>query len=153
MKKMKIKHEGIKYMIQYIEPTVVKEQESSFNKCDSADDAYNLIKNIQDSAKEKFIGIYLNSRNRVICIEIISVGSTIESLVTPRDSVKTALLVNAVGIVYAHNHPSGDPTPSQEDKNITQRLAHACNTLNMRLLDHIIIGDNTFYSFSQHGIL
>ena len=149
----KNKKTGAIYQIQYIEPMVVKDQDSNVRYLREASEVFTLLKDLQDSSKEKFIGIYMNSRNRILCIEVVHIGSTSESLVDSAAVLRTALLVNAKAIVIAHNHPSGDPSPSVEDKNITQRISAGCKLLNLLLQDHIIIGENCYYSFIEHGLL
>ena len=89
----------------------------------------------------------------IICIEIVHVGGTTEITVDPAAIIRSALLVNAKNIIVAHNHPSGDPTPSTEDKNITMKIKAACQLLNLYLQDHIIIGEKNYYSFLEHGLL
>ena len=153
MKKSNIKNDNIKYMIQYIEPTLVKEKDSTYRYVEDAKQVVDLMQDLQDSTKEKFIAIMLTSRRRILCIEIVHIGSTTESIVSTQSAVRTALLVNAKAIIYVHNHPSGESSPSVEDKNITIRLKHACDLLEIIMMDHIIIGDNNYFSFTEHGLL
>jgi len=107
---------------------------------------------LRKESKEYFIALHLDGKNRVSCIDRISVGSLNQSIVHPREVYKTALLSSAAAVIVIHNHPSGDPTPSREDLEITRRLKEAGELLGIRLLDHIIIGDSCV-SFTERGLL
>lgn len=87
------------------------------------EDVFRLLSDLQSADRERFIGIYLDSRNKINAIEEIGVGAVNASLVSPGQVFKTALLANAVSVIVAHNHPSGDPEPSQDDLRLTKRLA------------------------------
>ena len=95
---------------------------------------------------EIFVVFTLTQRNAVIDRHVISVGSLTESIVHPRDVFRVAIADNAAAIVLAHNHPSGDPTPSRADRTLTQRMSEAADLLGFRLLDHLIIGSTTWGS-------
>ena len=105
--------------------------------------------------REHFIVLMVNRKNEVIGINTVSVGNLTGSIVSPREVFKPAILANAAAIICAHNHPSGDPKPSPEDREITKRLHDAGNLLGIQVLDHIIIGDGTtaYYSFADQGAL
>jgi DNA repair protein RadC len=103
--------------------------------------------------KENFIALHLNSKNRLLCMEIVSTGSLNVSIVHPREVYKSALLSSAAAIVFVHNHPSGDPAPSREDIELTSRLKGASDLMGIRLLDHVIIGTDRHYSFADQGLL
>ena len=103
--------------------------------------------------REHFLMLPLDGRNRVLGFEIVSVGTLTASLVHPREVFKTAILANAAAIIVAHNHPSGDPTPSAEDRAITQRLKDAGELLGIRLLDHVVLGERGYWSFADQGEL
>ena len=105
------------------------------------------------AAKEQFVVILLDAKNKVIGTEVVSEGSLSTSIVHPRDVFQPAILQNAAAIVVAHNHPSGDPTPSSEDRELTQTLLEAGRALCIPVLDHLIIGDGTYYSFEEDGAL
>ena len=100
------------------------------------------------SDREIFAVMLLNTKNRVIGINVVSVGSLTASVVHPREVFKAACLANATNIILTHNHPSGDPAPSKEDISITSRLVQAGRLMDIPVLDHIIIGDNTGRSMS-----
>lgn len=97
--------------------------------------------------------IMLDSKTRFIRDTVISKGTVNASLITPREIFAEALLANAVSVILMHNHPSGDPTPSDEDIYFTDRVLQAGNLINIHLLDHIIIGDNCYMSFVEKGLL
>ena len=103
-------------------------------------DVYNLISPlIRDGAQEYFYGVYLNTKNRVLAVELISVGTLNASLVHPREVFAPAFHLRAASIVVAHNHPSGDPEPSIDDLAITRRLQEGGNLLGIDVLDHVIV--------------
>ena len=95
----------------------------------------------------------LNTKNRVIRIKQIAEGSLTSAVVHPREVFASAVTAHAACILAAHNHPSGDPYPSTEDRNLTKALEEAGNVLGIPLLDHIVIGDGRYYSFKEHGDL
>ncbi|OYD08591.1 RadC family protein [Paludifilum halophilum] len=104
-------------------------------------------------SQEHFICLFLNTKNRVIDKRCIFVGSLNASVVHPREVFREAIRRSSAGVVCVHNHPSGDPTPSREDIHVTQRLFEAGQIVGVDLLDHIIIGDQRFYSMKEKGIL
>ena len=106
---------------------------------------------IKDKAKEHFKLILLNPRNKIIGISTISIGTLNASLVHPREVFKDAIMHTAASVVLAHNHPSGDPEPSEDDITITKRLVEAGKILGIEVIDHIIIGKNDYYSFRAKG--
>lgn len=108
---------------------------------------------MQDQAEETLIVMALNTKNAVIGIIEVSRGSLNSSIVHPREVFKGAMLLNAASIIIAHNHPSGDPAPSNEDLNITKRLYECGKILGVELLDHLIIGDDSYISLKEKGTL
>lgn len=105
------------------------------------------------ATKEHFMAVFLNTKNRIIGEEIISEGTLTGSLVHPREVFQPAILRHAAALVVAHNHPSGDPHPSREDRELTAMLYQAGKTLGIPLLDHLVIGDGIYYSFQENGAL
>ena len=103
--------------------------------------------------KECFFTVLLDVRNRYIRTELVSVGSLDATIAHPREVFNPALHDHAPSIIIVHNHPSGDPTPSGEDISLTRRLREAGNVLGIKLLDHIIIAGENFYSFRSQGLL
>lgn len=107
---------------------------------------------IDDSDREMFVALFLDSKNQPIGSHTISIGSLNASIVHPREAFKAAIVCNSAAVVFFHNHPSGDTTPSREDNEITKRLKDAGDLLGIRVLDHIIIG-NGYYSYADTGTL
>ncbi|SNB47086.1 DNA repair protein RadC [Geobacter sp. DSM 9736] len=107
----------------------------------------------RDRRKEYFLALLLDGKNRIIKRVQISEGSLNQSIVHPREVFNPAVRESAAAIILVHNHPSGDPTPSREDLDITRRLAEAGELMGVKVLDHIIIGDGTFMSFTAQGML
>lgn len=124
---------------------------------DSITNAAQVFSLLKDHAarwdREHFLTLILDGQHRVVGIDDVSVGTLNASLVHPREVFKTAILANAAAIIAAHNHPSGDLTPSAEDKAITKRLADAGSLLGIRLLDHVIVTSNGYFAFSEHALL
>ena len=103
--------------------------------------------------REEFMVLYLNQQNQLISHETLFAGSISSTEVHPREVVKRALYFNAAAVLFAHNHPSGDITPSQADKTITHRLVQALQLVDIRVPDHLIVGGRQIYSFAEHGLL
>ena len=103
--------------------------------------------------KEVFKVIYLNSQNQIIDSVDLSEGTVNSSSVSPREVIEGALRSNAVALIFVHNHPSGNPEPSPNDKSLTRELVYAGKIMRLRVLDHIVIGDNRYYSFAGEGLI
>jgi DNA repair protein RadC len=108
---------------------------------------------IKDKAKEHFKLILLNPRNKIIGISTISIGTLNASLAHPREVFKDAITHSAASVVLAHNHPSGDPDPSEDDMNITKRLIEVGKILGIEVIDHIIVAKNGFFSFKERNLI
>ncbi|NVN90949.1 MAG: DNA repair protein RadC [Desulfuromonadales bacterium] len=108
---------------------------------------------LMQETKEQFLTLHLDGKNRIICMDLVSIGSLNQSIVHPRHVFQTALISNAAAIICVHQHPSGDPTPSSEDISITRRLKEAGEIMGIKILDHIIIGDGQYLSFVERGLL
>ncbi len=126
-------------------------EELSFSEPSSIADYY--MEQLRHEEKERFICMMLDSRNRLIVEEYLTQGTVNWTIVSIRDLFVAALRARAVGIIIIHNHPSGDPTPSHEDVLLTERVHEAGELLEIHLLDHIIIGDRRYASFSEEGLL
>ena len=112
-----------------------------------------LYYSMRDLNKEVFKAIYLNSRNRIIDTEDLFEG-TLESIsIRPREVVESTIKHSAAAVIYVHNHPSGDPTPSRSDKRFTRDLVFMGNIIEVKVLDHIIIGGNRYFSFADEGLI
>jgi DNA repair protein RadC len=105
--------------------------------------------------REHFVVVLLDRKNAPIGLHTVSIGSLTASVVHPREVFKVAILANAAAFICGHNHPSGDPAPSQEDRTLTRRLVDAGKLLGIALLDHLILGDGTtaYFSFADQGLL
>ena len=118
----------------------------------SPQDAVELMEPfLKDVDRECFLVVCVDTKNQPTSIAIISIGTLNSSLVHPREVFKIAILANAYGIILGHNHPSSDPTPSQEDLKVTQRLIEAGKVLGIEVLDHLIIGNNRHVSLKERG--
>ena len=95
----------------------------------------------------------LDGKNRIVSCNTVSVGSINQSIVHPREVFKSAILANSTAVLLAHNHPTGDPVPSPEDIQITRRLKEAGDVLGIKVLDHIIVGEDCYLSFVERGLL
>ncbi|MBI4346121.1 MAG: DNA repair protein RadC [Elusimicrobia bacterium] len=103
--------------------------------------------------KEHFVALYVNARNRLLHVETVSIGTLTASLVHPREVFGPAVERAAAGLIVAHNHPSGDPRPSAEDRAATRRLERAGRILGVPLLDHVVVAESGYYSFREEGLL
>jgi len=138
------------------ETLVIKEELNQylkpFTRYTSPEQVFNTFNFLRYETKEYFFSIHLDGKNRICCVDEVSVGSLNQSIVVAREVYKSALLSSAAAIIVLHNHPTGDPAPSREDIEITKRLKEAGDIIGVRLLDHIIIGDS-FVSFVGSGLL
>ncbi len=121
--------------------------------CSSQDVADYYRPRLKDARKETFHCALLDTKNRVLRNEVISMGTLTASLVHPRDTFKAAIRESAAAVIFIHNHPSGDTRPSQEDILLTRRLVQAGDLLGIRVLDHIIVGDGDHFSFRDSGLM
>jgi DNA repair protein RadC len=108
---------------------------------------------LRDLKQEAFIVVMLDQKNHAIAEQQVSAGSLTETLVHPREVFTLAIAKRAASVAVVHNHPSGDPAPSAADKAITKRLASVAQLVGIRLLDHVIVGEDGYYSFSERGAL
>jgi len=103
--------------------------------------------------REQFIVIFLDNQNRVLDVDTVFMGTLNQTVVYSREVVKAALQRNAAGVILAHNHPSGMPEPSKMDEKLTQDLKAALATVDIRVLDHLVIGGEQIVSFAEKGLL
>jgi DNA repair protein RadC len=122
-------------------------------KLSSSHDVYETFKKLVESDKEKFYSIFLDIKNKVIGVEMVSQGALDSAPVHPREVYKSALLASAANVIFVHGHPSGDPEPSYCDKEITKLLKQTGDMLQINVLDHIIVGLDKYYSFADKGEL
>ena len=143
-----------KKRIQVVRIQMVKERnEYYYDKAiRSPEDAYKILREfIGDADREMFVVACLNNKNEIANLSVVHMGSLNASIVHPPEVFKIAILSNAASIICAHNHPSGHPEPSREDIEVTKRLAEAGKLLGIELLDHIIVGDERYFSMEEHG--
>lgn len=120
----------------------------------SPKDAVDLFRKfIGDYDRESFCILCLNTKNEPTALHQVSCGTLNASLVHPRETYKLAILANAASIIGCHNHPSGDPTPSPEDIEITERIRDAGTLMGIELLDHIVLGEGNFISLKEQGLM
>jgi len=117
------------------------------------DAAAYLMERLRFLRKEHFVTLHLDTKHQVVGEEIVSIGSLNASIAHPREIFRTALKRNAAAIVCAHNHPSGDPAPSPEDIQVTERLIAAGKILGIDVLDHIVFGDKRYISLRERGLI
>ena len=123
-------------------PTEVRDSKDTFER---------FLPYIDDMKQEHFLVMYLNQSNHALKIECISNGGTTHVIADPKIIFKNALNLNATCIVLGHNHPSGNPRPSEDDRQLTKKLVAAGKLLDITVIDHIVIGNERYYSFRDHG--
>ncbi len=116
-------------------------------------DVIPLLADIRDQHKEFFLCLYLNARNQLIHKEVVSIGSLSASIVHPREVFRIAVERTAASVILAHNHPSGDVSPSQDDVQLTRRLRDAGQLMGIEVLDHVIISAMDYLSLKERGVL
>jgi len=112
-----------------------------------------LYTSLRDKKREVFKILFLNKANRVIDEQNLFEGTIDEASIHPREVVKSAIERHATNLVLIHNHPSGEVQPSIEDEEITKKVQSACSAVSIKILDHIIVGDNQYFSFKEHNLL
>lgn len=123
-------------------------------KIHSSTDVYRIMQPIMVNQEvEELWAIYMNVASRIVKMKRISVGGIAQTLVDIRILLKEALLCNAVAMTICHNHPSGNVRPSSADDQLTEKISKACKTMDIRFLDHLIIADDTYYSYADEGRL
>lgn len=143
------------YRIPKVKISMVRESSvaSEYKVVTTSVQANSIIRTmLEDNDREEFIVLLLDAKHKVSAVHSVSVGTLTVTIVHPREVYKAAILANSASIILAHNHPSGDPTPSQEDRILTKRLCEAGKILGIKVLDHIVMGEaGRFYSFADHG--
>lgn len=141
------------YAIPRYRLMLVKESQANASPVTIRDSqsAYRLLVPLFDGLdREHFMVVALDAKHAVIGINTVSIGSVTMSIVHPREVFKPILLMNASAVILAHNHPSGDATPSQEDRALTRRLKEGGELLGITVLDHVVLGEDRYYSFADH---
>ena len=144
---------GIK-LIQEVSRQFLKERMMSRPVCHSSREVFDyLYHSLRDARREKFKVIFLDAKNQVMEVKTYFEGTVDSSAVYPREIVKGALRYDASSVIFVHNHPSGDPSPSISDREITKELVFAFLVMQIKVLDHIIIGNNRYFSFADDGLI
>ncbi len=139
--------------------TLVRDRPLPFEPCpiNNSQEAQSIVRTLIEtqgqSDREQFVVIMLNAKNEIIGVNIVSTGTISSAQVYPREVIKPAIIANAVALILAHNHPSGVAEPSQADERITKRLKSALDLVDIRLLDHLIVGDGRATSLASRGLL
>lgn len=139
-----------KYRTDQPPPSIVSEKRVPLQ---SPNEVYDQLKDLREKKQEHFVIFCLDVRNCMLSREVVSIGTLTASLVHPREVFAPALERRAAAIIAAHNHPSGDVKPSEEDRQATRRLKDAGRLIGIELLDHVIFTAQTFFSFRQEGLL
>ena len=134
----------VKYKIRKIESAIIDHRVTGSHVIAA------LFHDLQNETKEKFLTVNLDGKNKILCFEVVAIGSIASIRLRPMEVFRTSILVNATGAVVVHNHPSGEVQPSQADEAFTQRLVYVADQLGLRLYDHVIIGvGGAYYSFAD----
>ena len=144
---------GLK-LIQEVSRRFLKERMMSRPYCHSSKEVFDYLYHaLRDVKKEKFKVLFLDAKNQILEEKTIFEGTVDSSAVYPREIMKEALRCDASSLIFVHNHPSGDPGPSASDREITKELVFAANVMQLKVLDHIIIGNNRYFSFADEGLI
>ena len=145
------------YKIPRVKISMVRESHvsSEYKVVSSSKESAAIVRTmLGNNDREEFVVLLLDAKHKISAVHSVSVGTLTLSLVHPREVYKAAILANSAAIIMAHNHPSGDCTPSQEDKVLTKRLCDAGKILGIAVLDHIVLGEeDQYFSFADNGIL
>jgi len=138
----------------FVRSRLVREKEMPHVNISCSSDAASYVReHIGDFDREVILAIAMDARHNVNATSMVHIGTANESVADTADILRVALYSSSRNLIVAHNHPSGDPSPSAEDKALTKRLKEAAALMNINLLDHIIIGDERYYSFADEGQL
>jgi len=122
--------------------------------CNSSKEIFDyLYLTLRESKREKFKVLFMNAKNQIIEEKTFSIGTVDSSVVYPREIILASLQHHASSLIFVHNHPSGDPSPSESDKEITKELIFSAQVMQIKVLDHIIIGNNCYFSFADEGLI
>jgi len=141
-------------LIQDVSRRFLKERMMSKPYCHSSKEVFDyLYHSLRDVKKEQFKVLFLDAKNHILEEKTVFEGTVDTSAVYPREIVKEALKCDASSLIFVHNHPSGDPEPSASDREITRELVFASAVMQLKVLDHIIIGNNCYFSFADEGLI
>lgn len=144
------------YQVPHYKIQLVRDgsQPSTWRKFSNSLEVFNMLQEpfaLLD--REELVVIMLDSKNQMIGINVVSVGCLSQSIVHPREVFKPLVLASAAAFVVAHNHTSGDPAPSREDRDCSRRLLKAGKVMGIKMLDHVVIGGESYFSFADSGVL
>ena len=141
-------------LVQEVAREYLKEQMLEGPICRSSKEVFDYLSHsMRGLRKETFKVIFLDAQNRVIEAEDLFEGTLTASAIYPREVIRNAIKHNAASLIFAHNHPSGNPQPSDNDKETTRDLVFAGSIMQIEVLDHIIVGDNRYFSFADEGLI
>ncbi len=144
---------GLK-LVQSVARRYLKEQIIGENYIQSSENVLDYLRhNLRDRGREVFLVVLFNGRNQVLDIVELFEGTLTTSAVYPREVIKLILEKDAAAVIFVHNHPSGNPNPSKDDQNLTQKLKAACSTIDVQLHDHLIIAGNDYTSMADKGMV
>ena len=144
---------GLK-LVQSVARRYLKEQIIGEEFIQSSENILDYFRhNLRDRGREVFLVVLLNGRNQVLDIVELFEGTLTTSAVYPREVIKLILEKDAAAVIFVHNHPSGNPNPSKDDQNLTQKLKAACATIDVQLHDHLIIAGNEYTSMADKGMV
>ncbi len=119
----------------------------------SSAEIFERFQGLAEMPVETFIALHLDGKNRLVGMTTCSIGSLTASLAHPRDIFRPAIANLTAGLIFLHNHPSGDPEPSAEDRQITRRLCEVGRIVGIRVLDHVVVGAGRYFSFADQGLI
>lgn len=114
---------------------------------------FDLFSNMQDETKEKMVTMSLDAQMKILCYEVVALGSLSAIHLRPFEAIRASLPLNPAGIILVHNHPSGDPCPSPNDCSFTKKLRTLTDAAGLKFYDHVIIGEGRYFSFADEGLL
>jgi DNA repair protein RadC len=140
--------------MQAVAREFLKERSLDKPVCSSSQEIFDYFyHSMRDLKKEIVKIVYLNSQNQIMEFKDLAQGTVDSSFIYPREVIEGAINCGAVSLVIVHNHPSGNPDPSESDKELTRDLVYAGTVMKINILDHIIIGDNRYFSFAAAGMI
>jgi DNA repair protein RadC len=141
-------------LVQEVSRRFLKEKMLSRPACHSSKEVFDyLFHSLRDAKTERFKVLFLDAKNYILEERTFFEGTVDSSAVYPREVIKAAVRFGASSLIFVHNHPSGDPEPSESDREITRELIFATNIMQIKVLDHIIIGNNRYFSFADQGLI
>lgn len=147
---------GAQYEVPVVSVRLVREGTATteVQRVRNAGDVFGILgRHFAGLDRESFVVLLLDTQNQIRAVNTVTVGTLDASLVHPREVFKPALVMGAASIILAHNHPSGDPTPSAEDRTATRQLVEAGRIVGIEVLDHVVVGEGRYLSFAEAGLM